>query len=428
MKKLKLSLSAVMIIAVCACSSAKDEALYKFDFGSGKAKSGYIQAGNDAFTPEKGYGLDFGTTAESVSRKKGGALNSDLLTGDKPFYFSVAMPEGNYKVTVTLGDADKATETVIKSESRRLMAEAVKTAPGEFVTREFTVNVRTPKIDGGRSIKLNQREYGKLDWDDKLTIEFNGAAPAVTSMVIEEAAPETITVFLSGDSTVVDQDEEPWNSWGQMLTNFFDTGVSVANYAESGQSAASSISSLRLAKIASQIKEGDYLFIQFGHNDMKRKGEGVGPYTSYTEELKRFVQTARDAGATPVLITSMHRRSFDENGKVRNTFGEYTDAVRKLAADENIALIDLNNMSAPFYEALGPEGSKVAFQDGTHHNNYGSYQLAKCVVEGVIENDLPLKEHIAKGYTHYNPAQPDDPKAFYMPASPRHSLEKPLGD
>lgn len=428
MKKIKISSFLAAICVICCSCAAKDNALYKFDFGSGKVKSGYTQVDTTAYSAERGFGLDFGTTANAVTRSSGDALSSDLLTSDQPFYFSVTMPEGNYKVTMTFGDMEQATATLVKVESRRLMLETVKTEPGEFVTREIMVNVRTPKINEEQSVKLNSREHGKLDWDDKLTIEFNGPKPAISSMIIENAPDSTVTVFLTGDSTVVDQDSEPWNSWGQMITNFFDTGVSVANYAESGQSLGSSISSRRLAKAVSQMKEGDYLFIQFGHNDMKQKGEGKGPWESYTNELKIYVKAAREKGATPVLITQMHRRRFDEEGKVQNSHGEYPDAVRKVAADENVALIDLNNMSVEFYEALGPEGSAAAFQDGTHHNNYGSYELAKCVILGLTETGLPLAKHVSPNFGTYNPAQPDDPGAFYMPASPRYSMEKPLGD
>ncbi|MCC8089170.1 MAG: rhamnogalacturonan acetylesterase [Rikenellaceae bacterium] len=414
MNRKLLFLPVVLVCLYCCITPANGQnPLYEFDFGAGNK-----QTGNEAYSPQRGYGIDFGTTA---------GLQDNVLASDKPFYFSVDLPEGNYKVTVTFGGTDYETETVLKAESRRLFSNAVRTAPGETVTKEFVINVRTPQIEGTDSVRLNPREYGKLDWDNKLTLEFNGKNPAIESVSIEKAENVT-TLFLTGDSTVVDQDEEPWNSWGQMLTNFFDTNIAVANYAESGQALYSFRSSKRLAKVLSQIKAGDYMFIQFGHNDMKRKGDGIGPWTSYTDDLKSYVNAAREKGATPVLVTSMHRRSFDENGKVRNTFGDYIDAVRKVAADENVILIDLNKMSEAFYEALGPEGSAVAFQDGTHHNNYGSYELAKMIVEGIIENDLDIAEFVIKDFVRFNPAYPDDPEVFYMPASPRKSLEKPLGD
>ena len=106
----------------------------------------------------------------------------------------------------------------------------------------------------------------------------------------------------------------------------------------------------------STIKPGDYLFIQFGHNDQKERGEGVGAFTTYKQSLKHFVAEARERGAIPVLVTPMNRRTFDADGKVTNSLGDYPEAVRQVAREENVPLIDLNAMSKPFYEALGPGG------------------------------------------------------------------------
>ncbi|MCD7963249.1 MAG: rhamnogalacturonan acetylesterase [Rikenellaceae bacterium] len=427
MKKTGILLIVFFTLLSISTEAAENKVLYKFDFGSGPAENGYTKVGNETYNAGKGYGIDLGTKAEIFGGKPKDKNTVTGLTSDNPFYFSVDLPEGNYKVTVTLGSPDNDTETLIKAESRRLFTSIIKTRPGQFITKEFVVNVRTPKINDTDSVRLNPREFGKLDWDNKLTIEFNGRKPSVTAMVIEEVH-DVVTIFLNGDSTVVDQDEEPWNSWGQMFTRFFDNNVSVANYAESGQALYSSISSRRLAKALSQMKEGDYLFIQFGHNDMKRRGDGIGPWTSYKNDLKKYINAAREKGAIPVLVTQMHRRRFDENGKVVNTHGQYPDAVRQTAVEENVPLIDLNLMSVYFYEALGHDGSAAAFQDGTHHNNYGSYQLAKMVIEGIIQNKLDIAKYIADDYIRYNPEYPDDPGLFFVPESPRKSMEKPLGD
>jgi hypothetical protein len=140
------------------------------------------------------------------------------------------------------------------------------------VTRDFIVNIRDSHLPppeknapGGSAVLLNDREAGILRWDHKLTLEFNGAAPRVRSVVI---APVTVpTIFLAGDSTVTDQPYEPGASWGQMLPRFFKPVVAIANHAESGETLKSFISGLRLAKILCEIISGDYLFIQFGHND-----------------------------------------------------------------------------------------------------------------------------------------------------------------
>src|SRR5262249_57366139 len=109
----------------------------------------------------------------------------------------------------------------------------------------------------------------------------------------------------------------------------------------------------RLDKVLSLLKPGDYLFIQYGHNDQKEKGEGVGAFTTYKADLKTFVVEARKRGATPVLVTSVNRRNFNEQGKVYSTLGDYPEAARQAAKEEKGALIDLNARRKGFFETLG---------------------------------------------------------------------------
>ena len=139
------------------------------------------------------------------------------------------------------------------------------------MARTFIVNVRTPKIAERNRVHLKPRETdGEIwDWDEKLTLEFNGTHPSVRALEIERA--DVSTVFLIGDSTVCDQPAEPWNSWGQMLPRFFKPDVAVANHAESGETVADSLRAQRFEKIFSLMKPGDYLVVQFGHNDQKNK-------------------------------------------------------------------------------------------------------------------------------------------------------------
>jgi len=384
----------------------------RFDFASDKVSASAV------YTNEAGFGFDLG------SKVTCGAAS---CSSNQPFFFSVRLPEGNYSVTLKLGDPAAASVTTVKAESRRLMLEKVKTAPGEFVTRTFTVNIRTPRIATGGEVKLKDRELGVLHWDDKLTLEFNDAHPSVSAIEIT-AAEHAVTVYITGDSTVTDQPREPWNSWGQMLPRFFKAGVAVANHAESGESLKSSLHARRLDKVLSTIQAGDFLFIQFGHNDQKERGEGVGAFTTYKADLKRYVAEARKRGAVPVLITPVNRRTFDDNGKITNSLGDYPDAVRQAAAEENVALIDLNAMSKPFYEALGPENSKKAFVDNTHHNNYGSYELAKCIVEGIKSAKLGIAKFLVNDVPPFDPSHPDPLESFGVPASPLSTAIKPDGN
>ena len=345
-------------------------------------------------------------------------------------FFSVKVPEGNYSVAVTLGSG---CTTTVKAESRRLMLEQARGSG------TFTVNVRNAKVPapplnapGGDQVRLNDREQGALHWDDKLTLEFSGPRSCVRS--VEIARAPVPTVFLAGDSTVTDQPSEPTTSWGQMLTRFFKPGIAVANHAESGETLKSFVTALRLDKILSQMKQGDWLFIQFGHNDMKVNWPQTyaEAFTTYKQYLKTFIAEARLRGATPVLVTSMHRRNFGPDGKIRNTLGDYPEAVRQTAREENVVLIDLNAMSAAFYEALGPERSPLAFgangRDATHHSAYGAYELAKCVVNGIRAANLDLAKYLVDDLPAFDPAHPDPPESWALPASPRFGNRPPRGN
>ena len=354
-----------------------------------------------------------------------------------PFYFSVRVPEeGNYKVTVQLGDPAAASVTTVKAELRRLMLERVRTAPGEYVTRSFIVNVRRPQIAGGGEVRLKDREKTTeaREWDDELTLEFTDEHPAVAAIDIAKA-DGIPTIYIAGDSTSTDQPLEPYNSWGQMLTRFFQPEIAVANHGESGESLRSFIGERRLAKVMSVIRPGDYLFIQMGHNDQKERGldpqtgEPVGAFTTYKADLKRFIAEARSHGATPVLVTPVNRLTFDAAGRIANSLGDYPEAVRQTAAEEKVALIDLNAMSKPFYEALGPVEAHQAFagKDTTHHSDYGSYELAKCVVEGIRQARLPIAAFLYDA-PRFDPAHPDPPDAFDIPAEPAANAQRPYGD
>jgi lysophospholipase L1-like esterase len=357
-------------------------------------------------------------------------------TGEKPFYFSVALPEGNYRVTITLGDSAGESETTIKAELRRLMLEQVKTSKGKQATHTFIVNTRTPHIENCPdevSLKPREKTMELWAWDNRLTLEFNGARPCVSKLEISRA-DDVPTVYLTGDSTVCDQPREPWASWGQMLPRFFKPDIAISNHAESGEALRSSRRAHRFEKIFSTLKSGDFVIIQFGHNDEKEKGEGIGAFTSYKTDLANLVTEVRENGGTPILVTPMHRRTFDASGRITNSHGDYPEAVRQVAREKTVALIDLHAMSKDFYEALGAEKSAAAFStvdgkvDGTHHNAYGAYQLAKCIAKGILTAQPDLARHLIDDLSTYNPAKPDPVDTFNLPASPQVSVEKPYGN
>jgi lysophospholipase L1-like esterase len=402
----------------------------RFDFGPGTVAPGYQRVmPQNIYRREAGFGFEPGSQIACINRGGKDPLRSDFCTSDKPFYFSVALPEGNYNVTVAVGDAQAESVTTIKAELRRLMIERVETKPGKFETRTFTVNVRTPRINADGEVKLKDREKTSemWAWDEKLTLEFNNGRPAICAIEITPA--DVPTIFLLGDSTVCDQPREPYNSWGQMLTRFFKPGIAIANHAESGESLRSSLGARRLDKVLSVMKPGDYLFIQYGHNDEKEKGEGVGAFTTYKADLKRFVDGARQHGGMPVLITPVQRRTFDQDGKITNSHGDYPEAVRQVAKELDVPLIDLNALTKPLYEAWGIDPSKLAFapNDNTHHNNYGSYELAKCIVERIRANKLGIVKYLVTDVPRFEPSHPDPFENFKIPASPPAADVKPLG-
>ncbi len=357
-------------------------------------------------------------------------------TSSEVFFVSVAEPEGNYRVTVQLGGRDAAVTTV-KAESRRLMVEQVSTAPGATATRSFVVNLRTDLIVPGENVHLKPREIGSLDWDRKLTLEFIGKHPSVRSIAIEPV--QVPTVYITGDSTVVDQDKAPWAAWGQVLPVFFNDKISIANDAESGETIRSFVSEKRFDKIMTTLHRGDYLFMQFAHNDQK-PGPGFVPIPMYKELLQHYIQLARSRGAHPVLVTSMVRRNFAPDGTLRHTLAGYPDAMREVAHAESVPLIDLNAMSRQLFEAMGPERTLKAFvhysagtfpgqtkplADNTHFNSYGALELAKCVVLGVQQAHLPLRRYLRKGLPQFDPSHPDPPAVWSLPPDPFWSAQTP---
>jgi lysophospholipase L1-like esterase len=420
----------VLFFAFAAANAAADVAApartqWKFSFGRGDLPGTIKVSPSDIYSDQAGFGFEPGAT--------GLVAGEAALTSSKPFYFSAAVPEGNYKVTVTLGDAGGESDTTIKAEIRRLMLENIAAQKGKTVTRSFIVNVRVPEYPGGKvHLKAPRESVAEAwAWDRRLTLEINGKNPAISNLTIEKI--DVPTVYLLGDSTVCDQPGEPYASWGQMLPVFFKPDIAIANHAESGETLKTSAGAHRLDKVLSLLKPGDYVMIQYGHNDMKTKepdGEQI-----YKSELKSWVKQIKAKGASPILITSMNRYSFT-GGTITNTFRGYPDRVRETAGEESVPLIDLNAMSKTLYESLGPEAAVKLFEhepgsskfDHTHHSPYGAYELARCIVQGIRDDKLDLATHIAAEVPEFSPAKPDAEDQVNIPTSPSFTNQRPLGD
>ncbi len=359
-----------------------------FDFAAGGNAAGF-----PTYDAARGFGFEHGTKR-----------------------FSVRLPEGNYRVVVRL-PPDGSVRRIF-AEQRRLVAEN----PRDDI--RFVVNVRTPALPalpenaaGGTEVRLKPREIGSANWDDRLSLEFAPDAAGLQSIAIEPVALPTL--YLAGDSTVTDQALAPNASWGQMLPRFFGNGIAVANHAESGESLKSFLGELRLDKLLSTLRPGDWVMIQFAHNDQKTQWPQThaDAATTYPAYLRAYIAEVRRRGGTPILVTSPERRNFDAQGRIVPSLGDYPDAMRAVARAEKTALVDLNAMSIAFYEALGPDAAARAFadegRDRTHHNEFGAYSLARMVVEGLRRSDASLlaglASQIAPDERRFDPAHPDSP-------------------
>lgn len=366
------------------------------------------------------------------------------VKSNAPFTRNIEMPDGNYKVTVVLGSKKKAGNTVVRAENRRLMVDEVATKKGQFKTVEFVVNKRTPEIEKGKRVKVKDREKNYNTWDNAINLEFTGAAPAVKEVKIERDTTAT-TIFLCGNSTVVDQPYEPWASWGQMIPCWFGPEVVFSNNAESGLTAGSFLGSYRLDKILTMMKKGDYVICEFGHNDQKEKMAGAGAWYNFSYNLKVFIDKVRAKGGNIIFVTPTQRRRFDDatHSKILETHGDYPDAMHAVAKREGVPVIELHDMTRTFFETLGYENSKKALvhypantfpgqdkplADNTHFNPYGAYEIAKMVVMGMKQLNLPIVKYLRSDWKDFNPAQPDDYNKFVWYNSVQQDVTKPDGN
>lgn len=366
------------------------------------------------------------------------------VKSNAPFTRNIEVPDGNYKVTVVLGSKKKAGKTVVRAENRRLMVDEVATKKGQFKTVEFVVNKRTPEIEKGKRVKVKDREKNYNTWDNAINLEFTGAAPAVKEVKIERDTTAT-TIFLCGNSTVVDQPYEPWASWGQMIPRWFGPEVAISNNAESGLTAGSFLGSYRLDKILTMMKKGDYAICEFGHNDQKEKMAGAGAWYNFSYNLKVFIDKVRAKGGNIIFVTPTQRRRFDDatHSKILETHGDYPDAMRAVAKREGVPVIELHDMTRTFFETLGYENSKKALvhypantfpgqdkplADNTHFNPYGAYEIAKMVVMGMKQLNLPIVKYLRSDWKDFNPAQPDDYNKFVWYNSVQQDVTKPDGN
>ncbi|MFJ7336949.1 rhamnogalacturonan acetylesterase [Streptomyces sp. NPDC101116] len=297
------------------------------------------------------------------------------------------VPPGTYDVRVTLGGT-AASSTSVTGESRRSLLPETAAPAGKRVTRSFTVNVRTP-----------EGEPTGPGGTPGLDLRIGGTAPALAGIEVERAR-RARQILLIGDSTVCDQPGDPYSGWGQQLPQYLRKGMSVANYADSGESTVSYLGNPQLwATVRPLIRPGDLVLVQLAHNDKTTDG------ATYRANLETLVEGVRERGGQPVLVTPVVRRWFNPDGTLNNGTAllvnglgvDHPAVVRAVAADRRVPLIDLTAKTREMVESLGVEGSKALYltneaRDNTHTSVRGATAYA-----GLVRDELVTRHLVPKG-------------------------------
>jgi lysophospholipase L1-like esterase len=232
-------------------------------------------------------------------------------------------------------------------------------------------------------------------------------------MAFKMPSDEQVTIYLVGDSTMADKAVRtyPEAGWGMPFAHFFDSSVRVDNRAKNGRSTRSFREEKIWQPIFEKLREGDYVFIQFGHNDEVPTKKTYTTPDEFSNNLALYVSETRSRKAVPVLITPVARRRFDSTGQLTDTHQQYSELVRAVAQKHNVAMIDLDLKSRELLKSLGPEKSKYLYNwlkpgehpnypkgvmDDTHFNELGARKMAQLVLASIRESDLPIKEKIVR--------------------------------
>ncbi|GAA1976094.1 hypothetical protein GCM10009718_10370 [Isoptericola halotolerans] len=360
------------------------------DLGSGAVDGDAVVVDADtAYDAENRLGFVDISVVTATDRGGDDALRGDFVTADGA-ELVIDLPNGDYTVAVVAGDAEAATDVAITAEQMAKVQPTEKPA-GEFLEMEFDLAL----VDG------------------QLNLQLAGSAANLNGLTItrqdDRDAADQSTVYVTGDSTVQTYDPywAPQAGWGQMIERYLSDDVVVDNHAIGGRSSKNFISQGRLDEVLTQIRPGDHLYVQFGHNDnsygVDDRWAGPGDYYYY---LRTFIDGAVQRGAQPIVVTPVSRRSFDAaTGQFNVSFPEYVDAATRAAADTGTPLVDLSASSRAFLDEIGPEEAKSVFlhvpagvypnrpqgtTDDTHFQEYGAIQMARLVAVGTAELDVPL--------------------------------------
>lgn len=286
---------------------------------------------------------------------------------------------GTYDVTLTLEGSGKVS---LLYDSRRFI----------LVNEE---------ISGTREISftasLCDKKFHGCDYEEKrvLTAAVFGNARIISAEVAPADRP---TIYITGDSTVTDQSADyPYNphstycGWGQMLPSFFKGCIAVSNHAQSGLSTKTHFESNHTV-LEKRVKSGDYLFIQFGHNDQKLAE--LDAFGGYTANITRLVEFSKERGAKPILCTPINRIIFEPDGSLKRLLDDYAEAVRRVGATTDTPVIDLHRKTTNFFTSLGEPDSWAYFwsdgetRDYTHTNDIGGDIIARFVAQGIYDGKI----------------------------------------
>lgn len=302
------------------------------------------------------------------------------------------VPPGSYDVRVVLG-GDVASSTSVTAETRRALLPETAAPADARIVRSFTVDVRTP-----------EGEPTGANGTPGLDLALGGSAPALADIRVTPAR-HVRQIFLIGDSTVCDQPADPYTGWGQQLPQYLRKGISVANYADSGESTVTYLGNPQLwATVQPLIRPGDLVLVQLAHND-KTTDE-----TTYRANLETLVAGVREKGGRPVLVTPVVRRWFNADGTLNNATAllvnglgvDHPAVIRSVAAAQGVPLIDLTAKTKALVESLGVEGSKALYlynekRDNTHTSLHGATVYAGLVRDALVARHLVPKGTVRVG-------------------------------
>ena len=374
---------------------AGETGTWRFDFGPGEIARGATQVtAATSYTTDLGYGFEDTTTLTETDRGGEDPLRGDFVSTASTATFLVDLAPGDYRIRILSGDLDGPTDIAVTAEEIEKVPQTEAEA-GEMLELEFELAL----VSG------------------RLGLTLTGTAANINAVDIE-ALParrrgHRPTLYLLGDSTMQTYDPYwmPQAGWGQFFDRFLSDRVLVDNRSIGGRSSRSFLNQGRLDEVLRLVRPGDYVYVQFGHNDATYTvPDRYTPPEDFREYLRTYIEGARQRGGEAIVVTPVSRRDVDaDTGRFRVSFPEYVEAAISIAAELDAPLVDLSASSRAFLDELGAEGAKDVFlhadagvypnrpngvADDTHFQEYGAIQMARLVALGTAELGLRISAHI----------------------------------